>query len=125
MIGTAGGAEKAALAKAHGCEHVIDYRTEDVTARVRELTGGRGVAVVYDGVGKDTFEASLSSLARRGMLVSFGNASGPVPAFEPAVLSARGSLFLTRPTLVDYTATREELLQLGRGPVRRRPKAAQ
>jgi len=110
VIGTAGGPEKAALAKAHGCRHVIDYRSDDVAARVRELTGGMGVPVVYDGVGKDTFQASLDSLSRRGMLVSFGNASGPVAAFEPAVLAAKGSLFLTRPTLADYTATREDLL---------------
>ena len=109
VIGTAGGPEKMALAQRHGCEHVIDSRGEPIAARVRELTGGAGVAVVYDGVGKDTFTASLDSLARRGMLVSFGNASGPVPPFEPAVLSARGSLFLTRPSLIDYTATRDEL----------------
>ena len=109
VIGTAGGPEKAALALAHGCAHVIDYRREDVARRVRDLTGGAGVAVVYDGVGKDTFEASLDSLARRGMLVSFGNASGPVPAFEPSALSIRGSLFLTRPSLMDYTVTRAEL----------------
>jgi len=109
VIGTAGGPEKVALARAHGCHHVIDYKTEDVAKRVRELTDGRGVSVVYDGVGKDTFQASLDSLARRGMLVSFGNASGPVPAFEPIVLSAKGSLFFTRPTLADYTATRGEL----------------
>jgi NADPH:quinone reductase len=110
VIGTAGGAEKLAVARAHGCAHVIDYRTEDVAGRVRELTGGGGVAVVYDGVGKATFQASLDSLARRGMLVSFGNASGPVPAFEPSVLAAKGSLFLTRPALPDYTATRAELV---------------
>ena len=114
VIGTAGGPEKAALAKAHGCDHVIDYRHEDVAARVRELTDGRGVPVVYDGVGKDTFQASLDSLARRGMLVSFGNASGPVAAFEPAVLAAKGSLFLTRPTLADYTSSREDLLASAR-----------
>jgi NADPH2:quinone reductase len=110
VIGTAGSPEKMALARAHGCTHVIDYRTENVAQRVRELTGGHGVAVVYDGVGKDTFASSLDSLTRRGMLVTFGNASGPVPPFEPIVLSAKGSLFLTRPTLMDYTATREELL---------------
>jgi NADPH2:quinone reductase len=109
VIGTAGGAEKMALARLHGCEHVIDSRGEPIAARVRALTGGAGVAVVYDGVGRDTFNASLDSLARRGMLVSFGNASGPVPAFEPAELAARGSLFFTRPSLMDYTATREEL----------------
>ncbi len=109
VIGTAGGAEKAAVARAHGADHVIDYRSEDIARRVRDLTGGAGVPVVYDGVGKDTFQASLDSLARRGMLVSFGNASGPVPAFEPAILSAKGSLYLTRPSLVDYIATRAEL----------------
>jgi len=110
VIGTAGGAEKMAIAAAHGCDHVIDYRSEPIAQRVRAITGGAGVAVVYDGVGKDTFNQSLDSLARRGMLVSFGNASGPVPAFEPALLSAKGSLYLTRPSLVDYTATRAELL---------------
>jgi len=110
VIGTAGGPEKTALAKAHGCDHVIDYRSEDIARRTREITGGAGVAVVYDGVGRDTFQASLDSLARRGMLVSFGNASGPVPAFEPLLLSAKGSLFFTRTSLVDYIATREELV---------------
>jgi NADPH:quinone reductase len=110
VIGTAGGPEKAARARELGCEHVIDYRQEDVAKRVRELTDGQGVPVVFDGVGKDTFHASLDSLSRRGMMVSFGNASGPVPAFEPALLSAKGSLFFTRPTLADYTATRDELL---------------
>jgi NADPH:quinone reductase len=109
VVGTAGGPEKAALARAHGCTHVLDYRKEDIAKRVRELTDGRGVPVVYDGVGKDTFAASLDSLARRGTLVSFGNASGPVPAFEPATLAAKGSLYLTRPTLADYTAAREDL----------------
>jgi NADPH2:quinone reductase len=110
VIGTAGGADKVALARANGCAHVIDSLVEPIAPRVRELTGGKGVAVVYDGVGKDTFQASLDSLAPRGMLVSFGNASGPVPAFEPSVLSAKGSLYLTRPTLMTYTATRAELL---------------
>ena len=114
VIGTAGGADKAALARAHGCAHVIDSHTENVADRVRELTGGAGVAVAYDGVGKATFDASLDSLARRGMLVSFGNASGPVPAFEPGMLSVRGSLFLTRPSLIDYTATRAELVASAR-----------
>ncbi|MFN8641106.1 MAG: quinone oxidoreductase [Candidatus Binatia bacterium] len=109
VIGTAGGAEKMALARANGCEHVIDSRGDAIAARVRELTGGAGVAVAYDGVGRDTFAASLDSLARRGMLVSFGNASGPVPAFEPAQLGMRGSLYFTRPSLMDYTATRAEL----------------
>jgi NADPH2:quinone reductase len=110
VIGTAGGAEKMALARDNGCEHVIDSHDPAIAARVRELTGGAGVAVVYDGVGRDTFTASLDSLARRGMMVSFGNASGPVPPFAPAELSVRGSLFFTRPSLMDYTATREELL---------------
>ena len=109
VIGTAGGPEKMALAQRNGCEHVIDSRGEPIAARVRELTGGAGVAVAYDSVGKDTFTASLDSVARRGMLVIFGNSSGPVPAFEPAALSARGSLYLTRPSLVDYTASRDEL----------------
>ena len=109
VIGTAGGAQKMALAGAHGCEHVLDSHGQGLAAQVRELTGGDGVAVVYDGVGKETFLTSLDSLARRGMLVSFGNASGPVPAFDPAMLGARGSLFLTRPSLLDYTFTREEL----------------
>jgi NADPH:quinone reductase len=111
VIGTAGSPEKMALAKAHGCAHVIDYRKEDVAKRVRELTGGKGVPVVYDSVGKDTFQGSLDSLAPRGMLVSFGNASGPVPAFEPAILAAKGSLFLTRPSLIHYTTTRADLLE--------------
>jgi NADPH:quinone reductase len=109
VIGTVGSEEKAALARAHGCEHVILYRQEDVSARVRELTGGAGVPVVYDSVGADTFEASLKSLRRRGMLVSFGNASGPPPAIAPARLAQGGSLFLTRPGLFDYTSTVEEL----------------
>ncbi|QUD86649.1 quinone oxidoreductase family protein [Phenylobacterium montanum] len=109
VIGTVGSAAKAELAKAHGCQHVILYREEDVAARVREITGGKGVPVVYDGVGAATFEASLASLGRRGMLVSFGNASGPAPAIEPARLARGGSLFLTRPTLFDYVATTPEL----------------
>lgn len=111
VIGTAGSPAKAKLAREHGCDYVIEYRDADVAQRVREITDGKGVQVVYDGVGKDTFQASLNSLAPRGMLVSFGNASGPVPAFEPAVLAAKGSLFLTRPTLGHYVATREELLE--------------
>jgi NADPH:quinone reductase len=110
VIGTAGSPEKMALAKAHGATYVLNSRTEDVAKRVRELTGGKGVPVVYDGVGKDTFQASLDSLAPRGMFVSFGNASGPVPAFEPGILSAKGSLFFTRPSLMAYTTTREDLL---------------
>jgi len=109
VIGTAGGVEKMALARAHGCEHVLDAYGADIAGEVRGITGGAGVAVVYDGVGQATFTTSLDSLARRGMLVSFGNASGPVPPFEPALLSARGSLYFTRPSLMDYTATRAEL----------------
>jgi NADPH2:quinone reductase len=109
VIGTVGSDKKAALARRLGCDQVIFYRHEDVAARVREITGGAGVPVAYDSVGKDTFEATLKSLARRGMFVSFGNASGAVPAFEPLRLSRAGSLFLTRPTLYDYIATTAEL----------------
>jgi NADPH:quinone reductase len=110
VIGTAGSDEKAALARAHGCAEVIVYTRESIAERVRALTSGRGVPVVYDAVGKATFEDSLDALARRGTLVSFGNASGAPPPFDPLVLSRKGSLHLTRPTLMDYTATREELL---------------
>jgi NADPH:quinone reductase len=109
VIGTAGSEEKARLARAHGCDHVILYKQEDVPARVREITGGRGVRVVYDGVGKDTFAGSLDCLAPRGLLVTFGQASGPVPPLDVLTLSGKGSLFLTRPTLVHYAATRETL----------------
>lgn len=110
VIGTVGSPEKAKIAEAHGCHYVIDYRRENFTARVREITKSAGVPVVYDGVGRDTFMGSLDCLAPRGMLVSFGSASGGIPAFEPAILAAKGSLFLTRPTLANYTGTREELL---------------
>jgi NADPH2:quinone reductase len=110
VIGTVGSPEKAKIAEAHGCHYVIDYRQENFVTRVREITRGAGVPVVYDGVGKDTWAGSLDCLARRGMMVSFGSASGPVPAFEPAVLAAKGSIFLTRPTLMHYVATREELV---------------
>jgi NADPH2:quinone reductase len=110
VIGTAGTEEKAALARAHGCRHAIVYTREDVAARVREITGGRGVPVAYDSVGRSTFEASLDALARRGTLVAFGNASGPPPPVDPLTLSRKGSLYLTRPTLADYTAEREDLL---------------
>jgi NADPH2:quinone reductase len=109
VIGTVGSEEKAALARRLGCDHVIRYRQEDVAARVKEITGGAGVPVVYDSVGKDTFDASLACLSRRGLMVTFGNASGPVAAFEPSRLQRGGSLFLTRPTLFDYVATTEEL----------------
>jgi NADPH2:quinone reductase len=109
VIGTVGSDEKMALAKEHGCTRVLNTRAGDWSARVREITGGNGVPVVYDGIGKDTFMASLDCLAVRGMLVSFGNASGAVPAFEPGILSAKGSLYLTRPTLFHYTRTPREL----------------
>jgi len=109
VIGTVGSKAKADLARDHGCDHVILYREEDVAARVREVTEGRGVPVAYDSVGKDTFEGTLASLGRRGLFVSFGNASGPAPAVEPARLMRAGSLFLTRPTLYDYIARPEEL----------------
>jgi NADPH2:quinone reductase len=110
VIGTVGTEEKAALARAHGCEHAIVYTREDFPARVKEITAGRGVPVVYDSVGKATFEGSLACLSRRGTLVSFGSASGPVPPLDPLELSRHGSLFFTRPRLQDYTASREELL---------------
>jgi NADPH2:quinone reductase len=110
VIGTVGSEEKAALARDHGCDHAILYKSESVPERVRDLTGGAGVPVVYDSVGKDTFEGSLDSLAPLGMLVSFGNSSGPVAPFEPGILAAKGSLFLTRPTLMTYTAKREDLV---------------
>ncbi|BBF87445.1 quinone oxidoreductase [Aquitalea magnusonii] len=109
VIGTVGSAAKGELARQLGCAHVINYNQEDVVARVREITGGQGVPVVYDSVGKSTFEMSLNSLAPRGTFVSFGNASGAVPAFEPLLLSQKGSLFFTRPKLGDYVASRSEL----------------
>jgi NADPH2:quinone reductase len=109
VIGTVGSEEKAELAKAHGCDHVIVYTREDFPKRVRELTGGAGVPVVYDSVGKSTFPASLDCLHPLGLFVSFGNASGPVPAFELSLLTQKGSLYATRPTLATYTATRADL----------------
>lgn len=109
VIGTVGSEEKAELAKAHGCDHVINYRNEDFAERVKEITNGKGVPVVYDGIGKDTFERSLDCLQQRGLLVSYGNASGPVVDVNLGILSAKGSLYVTRPTLMDYNATREEL----------------
>ncbi len=109
VIGTVGSPEKAELAKAHGCDHPVLYRDEDVVNRVKELTGGEGVAVAYDSVGADTLLASLACLARRGMLVSFGQSSGKPPAIEVGQLAAGGSLFLTRPSLFDYIATPEAL----------------
>ncbi len=113
VIGTVSSEAKADLARAHGCDHIIYYAREDVAKRVREITAGEGVAVVYDGVGKDTFMGSLDSLRTRGMMVSFGNASGPVAPFDPLLLSQKGSIFMTRPTLMHYTAKRAELLALG------------
>ena len=109
VIGTVGSEAKAQLARAHGAEHIILYRKEDVAKRVRELTGGKGVPVVYDSVGKDTFVGSLDSLQVRGLMVSFGNASGPVTGVDLGILSQKGSLYLTRPTAFDYTRTSEEL----------------
>jgi NADPH2:quinone reductase len=111
VIGTAGGADKVALAKAHGCDHVIDYRAEPFVPKVREITGGRGVDVVYDGVGKDTFEASLDCLRPRGLMASFGNASGVVSIPDITVLARKGSLYVTRPTGAHYFSTRAELLE--------------
>jgi NADPH2:quinone reductase len=107
LIGTAGSDEKCALAREHGAAFTINYRTEDFTARVKEITGGKGVKVVYDSVGKDTFEKSLDCLRPFGLMASFGNASGVVPPFAPGVLGAKGSLYMTRATLFTHIATRE------------------
>jgi NADPH2:quinone reductase len=109
VIGTVGSDEKATVARAHGCEHVIISTRENVATRVREITGGAGVPVVYDSVGKDTFMASLDCLRPLGLLVTFGNSSGKVTPFDIGVLSQKGSLYLTRPTLATYTATRSDL----------------
>jgi NADPH2:quinone reductase len=109
VIGTVGTREKAARAASHGCAHPIVTSEEDFVARVQSITHGRGVPVVYDSVGKDTFMRSLDCLSPRGMMVSFGQASGMVPPLDITVLSAKGSLYLTRPTLFAYTATREDL----------------
>ena len=109
VIATVGSEAKAEKARALGADHVILYREQDVAAEVRRITGGAGVPVAYDSVGKDTFEGTLASLARRGLFVSFGNASGPVAPFSPGRLAAGGSLYLTRPTLFDYIVTVEEL----------------
>ena len=113
VIGTVGSAAKGELAKAHGCDHVINYSTENFTQRVRNITGGEGVSVVYDGVGKDTFMGSLDCLRPLGMMVSYGNASGPVPPLDLILLSQKGSLFITRPTIMSYTAKRADLEALG------------
>jgi NADPH2:quinone reductase len=109
LIGTVGSAEKAALAIENGATHVINYNQENFTERVKELTGGKGVSVVYDSIGKDTFIGSLDCLQPLGMMVSFGNASGPVPPFGLNELASRGSLFITRPSLMAYTAKRDDL----------------
>lgn len=109
LIGTVGSDEKAELARAHGAAHVINYNTEDVVARVLDITGGAKVPVVYDSVGKDTFIRSLDCLQPRGLMVSFGNASGAVPPFALSELASRGSLYITRPTLFAYASDREKL----------------
>src|SRR5947209_4953325 len=111
VIGTVGSREKAELAEANGCDHVILYNEEDFVARVKQISRNEGCDVVYDGVGKATFPGSLSCLKPRGMFVSFGNASGPVPPFSIAELNNHGSLFATRPKLNDYVGTRKELLE--------------
>ncbi len=108
VIGTAGSAEKCALAKEYGCDHVINYREENFVERVRDITDGKGVPVAYDSVGKDTFMASLDCLQPRGLMVSFGNSSGPVESLAPGTLSSKGSLYLTRPSLWHYTADESE-----------------
>jgi len=112
VIGTVGSDAKAALAKSHGCHHAIVYTRENFVDRVKEVTGGKGVSVVYDSVGKDVWQGSLDCLAPLGMYVNFGNASGPVPPVEPLLLAQKGSLFLTRPTLFTYTAKREDLVAI-------------
>jgi NADPH2:quinone reductase len=112
VIGTVGSDEKAAIAKGNGCTHTIVYTRENFVERVKELTGGKGVPVVYDAVGKDTFPASLDCLSPRGLFVSFGNASGSIPPFDILLLSQKGSLYVTRPTLYTYTAKRADLLKM-------------
>ena len=110
VIGTVGNEEKAALAKQHGCHHTVLYNEENLLDRVKEITNGEGVPVVYDSVGKDTYEVSLDCLSPRGLFVSFGSASGPVESVSPKDLAAKGSLYFTRPSLMTYTAKREDLL---------------
>lgn len=112
VIGTVGSPQKAELVRAHGCDHPIVYTDEDFVAKVNQLTAGHGVAVVYDSIGRDTFHGSLDCLRPLGTMVSFGNSSGPVPPVDLLDLSRRGSLFLTRPSLMTYTATRADLLQM-------------
>ena len=110
VIGTVGSEEKAALARAHGCHHTVNYRDEDFVQRVKEITDGRGVRVVYDSVGKSTWEGSLDCLQPRGLMVSYGNASGPISDVNLGILAQKGSLYVTRPTLFTYTASREDLV---------------
>lgn len=112
VIGTVSSDAKAEVARAHGCDYTIDYSREDVAKRVRELTGGAGVNVVFDSVGKDTFDASLDSLKRRGLMVCVGTASGPIPPFNPQLLAMKGSLYMTRPALADYIADPAEKAEL-------------
>ncbi|CAE6763042.1 quinone oxidoreductase family protein [Paraburkholderia domus] len=112
VIGTVSSEAKAEVARAHGCEHTINYSHEDVAKRVRELTDGVGVNVVFDSVGKDTFEATLDSVKRRGLIVCVGTASGPIPAFNPQILAMKGSPYLTRPALADYIADPAEKADL-------------
>ena len=112
LIATAGSAEKCALALRHGAAEAIEYRTEDVVARVRELTGGAGVPVVFDSVGKDTWERSIACLAPFGLMVSFGNASGPPPLVDLGMLSRKGSLFVTRPTMATHLKTHAQVQEL-------------
>jgi NADPH2:quinone reductase len=114
VIGTVGSDEKAALAKAHGCDHPIVYTREDFVKRVIEITGGRKLPVVYDGVGRETFLKSLDCLENYGLIVLFGNASGPVDSLNTGVLAAKGSLYLTRPTLNTYGAKRENMLAMAK-----------
>jgi NADPH2:quinone reductase len=109
VIGTVGSDEKGELARAHGCDHPIVYTREDFVAEVQRITGGAKLPVVYDSIGKDTFMRSIDCLAPRGLMVSYGNASGPVDPIEPGLLAQKGSLFLTRPTLFTYTASRADL----------------
>lgn len=111
VIGTVGSEEKAELARANGCTHTVLYKSEDFVAKVNDITDGKKVSVVYDGVGKDTFVGSLDCLQKCGLMVSFGNASGPPPAIDIGSLGPKGSLFVTRPTLFDYTGTRAQLEQ--------------
>ena len=126
VIGVVGSEAKADFARSHGCHHTLILGRDDLPVKVRELTGGKGANVVYDSIGKDTFFASLDCLRPLGLMVSYGNASGPVPAFQPLELSKRGSLFLTRPTLFHYIARRADLVRaarelfdvIGRGVVR-------